>query len=763
MSESVEEKLKYIGLDLNNIPEFLKEFKSLEFRPSKILEDNKHLVYKYIPIDKIQILITPKNRLDDIEEKYAKAVPLIAFLNQKDEQGEERYSNLLAMLSKVSIDEIKASEEEQNRLAKKIPFEIKYNKSYAWQIYYSDTANQYFMMAPSGENEYDKLFLLLKMQIEYYLGKAKKVPEIFVPINCVDYSEKLLKKSEIKDLENYLWLFTKDWTNIYEVYDKENNMTIQIIGQTNVYENLKSKYKIELKTKEDANSFYQMTKALFTMQTELAVHYKFNTKINSNSELEFYYGKNKIKYENLPEFIEKEYTDLIKKDEKNKKEIEKNKDVLSKYKKIAKEKENEYLEKQKQIAMYLECKKTFIGKVKYFFKNNKKIKKNGKTKSNIEEVNKKQDNENNLKISNSEYDDTIDILKNKPYYTIEDLVALYYKADKTSKDLSNIAMDIEALDYKIENLSLKVKNASLYIDEIDKHKKSIFEFWKFANKDEVKALEVGSNKEEKKKIKKTFKYEFDFIDLSEQMDKKERIKLSKDEQDSLFIATTEVIDAINNIESTDKVLDNLKQEQVDNIKIYNAQEFDIFGSVQDSREKNKNLGNKKHRETKKDKLKILGITKDTTTEELKNKIENIRNNLKDSFKKIKTKYNMSVYLAAEDDEILNKEFCKYFINAEDALKAYKSTDKEINLYKLNIKEDMPILYCTNIVYYDNYYKTLPEGMNVEETVILKNDLFEYEKIAKEEFKTNMYLDENIEKPRARKVIVHEYDMELKQK
>lgn len=57
-----------------------------------------------------------------------------------------------------------------------------------------------------------------------------------MPVSNVKYSNKYLKKSEFEDIENYLWLFTKDWPLIYEVYDKKNEMTVQIIGETNVYE-----------------------------------------------------------------------------------------------------------------------------------------------------------------------------------------------------------------------------------------------------------------------------------------------------------------------------------------------------------------------------------------------------------------------------------------------------------------------------------------------------------------------------------------------
>ncbi len=46
-----------------------------------------------------------------------------------------------------------------------------------------------------------------------------------------------VKKSEINDMENYLWLFTKNWPNIYEVYDNNNNYSLQITGDTHMMKN----------------------------------------------------------------------------------------------------------------------------------------------------------------------------------------------------------------------------------------------------------------------------------------------------------------------------------------------------------------------------------------------------------------------------------------------------------------------------------------------------------------------------------------------
>ena len=352
--------------------------------------------------------------------------------------------------------------------------------------------------------------------------------------------------------------------------------------------------------------------------------------------------------------------------------------------------------------------------------------------------------------------------ENNLHYTIEDLVTLYYTADKKTKELSNLKLDIEALKIKIFNLEQKVNNATLYIEEIDKHKKSIFEFWKFANKDELKALEIGNSQENetKKQIKKTFKYEFDFENLAYDADKTQRIKLSKVEQDSAYILTTDVINVVNDISLAPKSLEELKNEQLDSIKTYNLQEFDIFGNIQDNRSNIKNLGNQKHRENKKDKLKILGITKNTTVDEYVNKIEDIKKNLDESFRKIKSKYNMSVYAVKSNNNAIENEYGKYYINLEHALKETITDEKEVEIYKINLQENMPIIYCSNIIFYDNFNKTLPEGINVEETVLLKNSLYEFKKVKTDEFRTNMYLSENEENVMVRKVVIYEYDVNM---
>lgn len=76
-NEKIIDKLKYIGLDLDNIPEFIKNFKELDYRPSKYNDEHLYKVYKYINVDDIQILLTPTNRLSYMGEKYRESCSIV--------------------------------------------------------------------------------------------------------------------------------------------------------------------------------------------------------------------------------------------------------------------------------------------------------------------------------------------------------------------------------------------------------------------------------------------------------------------------------------------------------------------------------------------------------------------------------------------------------------------------------------------------------------------------------------------------------------
>ena len=443
-NNSIKEKLEYIGLDLENIPEELKEYKPLEFRIPKFYEEKQYKQYRYIPVKDIQILLSPTNRLDEISEKYKQAKPLAQYLDGENEENILKYTTFLSMLKQFKIDEVEEIEKEQTSLSKKIPFKVKYENNYLWQIYYSENTNQYFMLVPTEDSDYSTFFFLIKKKLE-----KKKNEKIFVPIRNVEYSNKYLKKSEFEDIENYLWLFTKDWPLIYEVYDKRNKLCIHIVGETEVYHKIKSPYKIKLNTQEDANQLYKLLKAMFILQTELPHYFHFKTNINKNGELEFYLEDEKIEYIDIAEWISNQYHLGEEKQKVAEDLIEENKLKLEKLKVEIAAQEIEYLAKEKQISTFLECKKSFFGKFKYYFKYSKKNNKNKvKKEENIDES--------KIEIHHEENEELPKKKRKKQNYTIEELVELYKVIELKENELKNVIMDINSLKLKNKNMQKKI-------------------------------------------------------------------------------------------------------------------------------------------------------------------------------------------------------------------------------------------------------------------------------------------------------------------
>ena len=78
-NKNIVKKLEYLGLNLDDIPEKIKNFEPLEYRPSKLGDEHKYKVYKYINVCDIEILLTKTNRLNSISEKYRKCCSFVCF------------------------------------------------------------------------------------------------------------------------------------------------------------------------------------------------------------------------------------------------------------------------------------------------------------------------------------------------------------------------------------------------------------------------------------------------------------------------------------------------------------------------------------------------------------------------------------------------------------------------------------------------------------------------------------------------------------
>ena len=420
--------------------------------------------------------------------------------------------------------------------------------------------------------------------------------------------------------------------------------------------------------------------------------------------------------------------------------------------------------------MYLEYKKTFFGKIKLFIKF-----KNKKTTI-IDIKSEKGKEEKQVNNENQQTEETTIINNSKEYYTIEDLVTLYNKLEKELTYIKNMNSDIKALELKIKNMDKKIENATKYIAEIENHKKSIFEFWKFVNKDEVLAMEEGNiqaTEDVSNNLKKVFEYTNDLQDLGIQMDTEQRKSIVKDAQDSLFLANSpDVLTCINNVKSNIEIdfdllretLKKLKKISESKKKLYKLEDFDIFGSISDNTNKVKTLANKKHRENEKDVLKILNIGKNTDVEEFKDRIEKAEKLIEESIGKIKSPYDMSIYVIEPVKEAIDKiGYSVYNIVPENAIKnADISNNEKYNLYKLNIKENMPMVFYTNILYYNNFNETLPVGMDVTDKVIINGSKFNFVPKNMLTFNITKDFEENevIDKPNVKNIILCEYDLEL---
>lgn len=715
--ESIEEKLEYLGLNLEKIPASIKKFEPLEFRVPKFYDEKQYRQYRYISVKDIQILLSPTNRLDEIEEKYKKASPLTDYLDSKNEENILKYTTFLNMLKQIKIEDIEKIEEEQANLNKKIPFKVKFEGNYLWQIYYSENTDKYFMLVPTEDSDYSTFFFLLKKKLE-----KKRAQKIFVPVRNVGYSKEYLSKSQFEDIENYLWLFTKDWPLVYEVYDKNNNLSIQIVGETEVYEKIKSLYKIKLDNKEEANQFYKLIKAMFILQTELPHYFTFQTNIGKLGEIEFYIENRKIEYGNIVPWMNDEFKLGEERCQEAKELIEMNQKKLENLKAEVAAQEIEYLAKEKQISTFLECKKSFFGKFKYYFKYSKK-KNKGEIKQKIQ-LEEKEDTE-PVKVNNKKKKDKPATKEN---YTIEELVDLYKEFEKLENTLKNIMLDINSLKLKKKNMTKKIENATLYIEEIDKHKKSIFEFWKYSNKDEVATLPEGEEEEVNiiKKITKVFDYEEDMERFGKIMDKIQRKALSKPETDSVYITSTNLIEIVNRVKNNEVTpkditasLNDLKKEAIQEKILTQEDEFDIFGGIAQDRSKVSKIHNKKHREIAKDKFTILDISKTTKQIGYKLSLEKVIENVKTALEKVVICEDLPVYKAMHDKLLDDKEINVFDMNPEAEMKvAIKQGKSKINFYKINLKQGANAISFTNCIFYDNQNKTLPIGQDLSTKILV---------------------------------------------
>ena len=504
---------------------------------------------------------------------------------------------------------------------------------------------------------------------------------------------------------------------------------------------------------------------MFILQTEMPHYFDFKTNIGKSGELEFYIEDRKIKYESITKFINDEIILGETKNQEIKELIAVNSEKLENLKIQVSEQEIEYRAKEKQISTFLECKKTFFGKFKYYFKYSKK-----KNKGDIKERNQDEENKKDSKVIKKQQSKVEITEEIKSNYTIEELLQLYREIEKSENELKNIMMDLNSLKLKNKNMEKKIKNATLFIEDIDKHKKSIFEFWRFTNKDELTVLPEGEEEvvDIIKKITKVFDYEEDFEEFGNKMDQIQRKKLTKQETDSLYICMTKVLEILNKIKSNtvlpkdiQESLKELKQSAKKEKTLTENDEFDIFGSIIQDSSKISKIKDKKHRELAKDKYSILDINKNTKPLEYKLSLERIINYVENAIEKVKIIDDIPIYKATEDKLLDEKEINIFDVNPESEIKEIlKKQENKINFYKINLKKGVNGISFTNSIFYDNQNKTLPIGQDISTKILVDLSKFDMKLKNRFTFKILDLGDENDDFANIaiKNVNVFEYDL-----
>ena len=703
-----DEILKYVGLKLNKMPRFL-EYSKPKYKAAKSYDDSGlYKVYREIPVNEIEIFLSDTDRTTEISERYRKAIPLKEYISNFKEKFDK-------VINDTSVSQIKEIGELCEKLNKKTPYFIKYQKNYLWQVFYSEEDKKYFMLYPTMEGNSSALFYLIKEKLS---GKNNK---IFIPICLQEPSSDILTFSENTDLENYIWLFTKEWPTTIEVIKKQQK-SLSIIGNTRVYGGFNSKFKIELHNRDEALEFYTLTKALFILETQTNYRESISPIITKNGRLGYCYKEQEITIDNLSSFIEKQIKSkeqMITDFNQKMKEINQENERIKNEIKIRKE---TYAMLEKQIVMFLDCRKSFFGKLKYYLKKGQRFKIDIPKEKTTEEPEKIIENEEYTRSYNS---------------TIEDLVKACIDSSKAENDLKNSEADLKVTELKKINLEKKIENAQKYINEIEEHKKSIFEFWKFANKDELTALEQGiegDEKVERTSILKTYDLKTEIQDFKIDCDNLVRRKLSTEEQKAVFISRfcISTINALiledslskdNKLDSNmkdelDKIIESQYEELKINCNIDIRQE--ILGNIQDDFTKLKKLKSNEHRENQRELYSSLKFNKKTTIEEYREKIEECIKYLNEAYNKLTAIAEIPVYYYMDSSVESNTDQERYVIGNLDPLKIIKKTSSENpKIGMLDMNSEKHLIYLTNIIFYDNFNKTLPPGMDEETEVIIK--------------------------------------------
>ena len=735
--KNIEEKLKYIGLNISEIPKSFQSMQNIKCNLTKEYRDTIYKVFKYVDVRDIQIFITSEGKISNIEKKCKLAKPIIEYLCD-----ETLKQDFMQMVQNMDLNKLNDLENEQNKFDISHPYSISYKDALKWRVYYSRENRKYFMIVSCIEKDNEAMFLLLKKQLQS--AKDKVGIKIYIPIANENYSEMFLSNSQISEIENNLWFFTKKWPMTYEVVDLYGNRTMHIIGKTFIYQNVQSNYKILIKDKKQAIEKYELLKELFIIASNLRQEYNFNVKIDENGLLQIFLDDEEITLNNMDVFLNKQVEIKIDDSKKSTKNIDKIEKKLINVKQELEIKTEEYNIKQKQIVSFLQCKRTFLGRFKFFFKSNKKDKKICRMVK-LPEIDIIEDN-----------NDIFQVYEKKDFYYIEDLLTVARNLSKIKEKNKEKERQLIDETEKIEILNQKIKNADQFISEIESHKKSIFEFWKFTNKDLPNELTEGVEEDTVEENDTENNSTVDVEELEKLMDKTEKENLSKNEMDAIFVMKDYpcIIDLLNkkefNKDDEKYILDILEQEKEKFNKEKNKQNIIYFDTTQNI---NIHIKDTK-KDILKDKYKILNFDENISFDEFKNQLIKSKRILEKAYNKINTPFNISVYTILKNNKRYEWNLCN--LNAEDEIENENSTN--IDIIKYNVPKGSPILFYTNSIMYLENQNEKYNSLKHKHVLI---NLNEYELSLKSKCKERIGIQNKNYENVIKTIKIYEYDLKEK--
>lgn len=794
---TLEDKLNFIGIRKGNVPEFLLKQEKTNFKLNSLAKDKSEDVYIYLNLKNLDFLITEKNSDEDLAIKYKDAKSISEYLtfDENDELKAKDTLNFLKLVENLDENEMARIDKMQQMFFEKEPDSIRYFKSNKWNIYYSSTEKKYFMLVCIDEGTNEFLYAL-KEKIKCITNNKDKY--IYVPISYIEHSTEFLTKEEKNEFENILWYYTRNWPMSFDLYNKNNEYSLNFVGDIDIFERAKGRYRIEFKEKEEILKYFKLLKAIYTIEHDTKKHISFETFLAKDGSLNFKYKDQEVYYEKLPELFKEIISTVLKSYDWYVKELEKRalEHEVIKYK--MEDKEKTYQQYQNEIVRYLNIKDTFFGKFKYFLESNnilKRMFKENNSKDNMsaedkyklsesekEKVIKKINEEINIEIKKTNKDlnvENIQDLKTKQDITVEDIIKTYDIYINIYDKTIDLINDINAGKLFLINIDRKISNAKKYLKEIEFSKRSIFSFWKFTNKDNIKELSEPEEiklphektEEERNKIEvedkkeKIFNYDIDFLEFSENVDMLQRKKLTNEEISSIYAAKYLIkeLNLLNDLEHLsdedeenknkktnileflEKSLENLKNE-FKHKEEYIDVSYDIFGKAEKA-ETVRYMKDKSFREKDRNIYESIYFNKNMNVDEYIERLKDVDAILKKAFLKITSDQKISIYALEELDKESEEDKYKMFnIDIVSEFKDYAGNKDKLKLIKLNIRKDVSLLYYTNIVFYMNSNKTLPLGMENSTNVLINmKDLKEKYTLKKEKEKS-IYINKYFDKP-----------------